>query len=195
MKNRLSGAQRCCRPTLFPFFSRRSSESTSENIAIADLVFATAREFLAGTLTAWYHHGNSVCGYGTPRRSHYQLMSTPSLDPQTKDVTRGKEVLMRVRVKGMELPPVKDGLVIGRDAAIGVDAMVRTLGILTHEPFERLQLSDDVIEDVIVRSAILKKTGRGRLVKFITKHLRPIMTSTELLMLDISVELMIEDME
>jgi len=100
---------------------------------------------------------------------------------------------MRVRVKSMEIPPVKDGLVVGTKAAIGVDAMIRTLGMLSADEYERLQFSDEDIEDVIVKTAILRKVGRDRLVRFVTKHLKPVMVSNELLMLDINVELTIED--
>ena len=100
---------------------------------------------------------------------------------------------MRVRVKGLEIPPINDGLVIGRNAAVGAEAMQRTLSIMTHEEFELLNLSDEVIENVIVRSAILRKVGRDRLVRFVVANLRPVMTKTELLMLDIDVELVIED--
>lgn len=102
---------------------------------------------------------------------------------------------MRVRVKSMELPPIKDGLVVGKKAAIGIEAMLRTLSMLTPEEFERLQLTDDIIEDVIVRTAVLKKTGRDRLVKFVITNLKPLMIPTELLMLDIHLEVLIEDTE
>ncbi len=120
--------------------------------------------------------------------------SLPST-PVSKDVTRHKETSMRVRVRSLEMPPVKDGLVIGKSAAIGIDAMLRTLSILTHEEFERLHFSDDIIDDIIVKTSVLRKAGRERLVKFIVTNLRPIMTATELLVLDIYIELIIEDTE
>jgi len=103
--------------------------------------------------------------------------------------------LVRIRVKGLEMPPIKDGLLIGQKAAIGADAMLRTLGIMTHEPFERLGISDGVIEDVIVKSSILRKVGRERVARFVMNNLKPMMTPTELLMLDIYVEMTIEDSE
>jgi hypothetical protein len=105
------------------------------------------------------------------------------------------EVMMRVRIKSMEIPPVKDGLVVGTKAAIGVDAMIRTLRVLSAEEYERLQFTDEHIEDVLIKSAILRKVGRERLVRFVTKNLKPIMVSNELLMLDINVELVIEDVQ
>jgi hypothetical protein len=85
--------------------------------------------------------------------------------------------------------------VIGRNAAVGAEAMQRTLGIMTHEEFELLNITDDIIENVIVRSAIVRKVGKDRLTRFVLAHLRPVMTKTELLMLDIAVELVIEDTE
>lgn len=45
---------------------------------------------------------------------------------------------IRVRLRALEIPPIKDGLVIGRDAAIGGEAMTRTLRLMTHEKFDRL---------------------------------------------------------
>lgn len=103
------------------------------------------------------------------------------------------EQLLRVRIKALEIPPVKDGLVVGRDAAIGGEAMTRTLRLMTTEKFERFALKDDVIQDVIVRSAVVRKLGRERVLKFVIDRIKPLMADTELLMLDIDVELVIED--
>ena len=103
------------------------------------------------------------------------------------------EKLIRVRVRSLEIPPIKDGLVIGQDAAIGGEAMSRTLRLMTNEKFDRILLKDDVIQEVVVRSAVLKKVGRERLLTFVMKHIKPVMVETELLMLDIEIELVIED--
>jgi hypothetical protein len=98
------------------------------------------------------------------------------------------EKLIRVRVRALEIPPIKDGLVIGRDAAIGGEAMSRTLRLMTNEKFDRVVLKDDV-----VRSAVMRKVGQERLVKFVLNRVKPIMAESELLMLDIEIELVIED--
>lgn len=123
------------------------------------------------------------------------MADIPSPHANIDHPSRSKEVLMRMRVRGLEIPPVKDGLVIGQKAAIGADAMLRTLSIMTHEEFERLHLKDEVIEDVIVKTSILRKAGRDRVIRFIMTNLKPVMTTTELLMLDIYIELLIEDSE
>ena len=118
--------------------------------------------------------------------------------PKTKTIkavapdSEASEKLIRVRVRALEIPPIKDGLVVGRDAAIGGEAMVRTLRLMTNEKFDRIVLHDEVVQEVIVRSAILRKIGRERLIAFVLKRVKPVMSETELLLLDIEVELVIE---
>jgi hypothetical protein len=103
------------------------------------------------------------------------------------------EKFLRVRLRALEVPPIKDGLVIGVDAAIGGEAMAHTLRLMTNEKFERIVLKDEVIAELVVREAILRKLGRDRLLSFIMRRVKPIMAETELLLLDIEVELVIED--
>ncbi len=103
------------------------------------------------------------------------------------------EKSIRVRLKALEIPPIKDGIVIGRDAAMGGDAMLRTLKLMTNEKFERIALKDDMIQDLIVRTAVLRKLGAERLLAFVIERVKPVMSENELLMLDIEVELVIED--
>lgn len=115
----------------------------------------------------------------------------PSPSPAPLDTV---EKLIRVRLRALEMPPIKDGLVIGRDAAIGGEAMARTLRLMSNEKFDRILLKDPVVQEVIVRQAVLRKIGRDRLLAFVMKRVKPVMAETELLLLDIDVELVIEDM-
>ena len=102
------------------------------------------------------------------------------------------EKLIRARVRALEIPPIKDGLVIGRDAAIGGEAMTRTLRLMTNEKFDRILLKDDMVQEIIVRTAVVRKIGQPQLIAFVLERVKPIMHETELLMLDIEVELVIE---
>lgn len=106
---------------------------------------------------------------------------------------RTNERMMTVRLRALEMPPIKDGLVIGSKAAIGAEAMTRTLRLMSNEKFEVIRFKDEIVEAIIVRLAILKKIGRDRLVDFVMKRVKPVMAESELLMLDIQVELVIED--
>jgi hypothetical protein len=103
------------------------------------------------------------------------------------------ERMMTVRLRALEMPPIKDGLVIGTKAAIGAEAMTRTLRLMSNEKFELINFKDEIVEAIIVRLAILKKVGKDRLVDFVMKRVKPLMAESELLMLDIHVELVIED--
>ena len=43
-----------------------------------------------------------------------------------------------------------------------------------------------------MKAAVLRKLGRERLLAFVLKRVKPVMTETELLLLDIDIELVIE---
>lgn len=121
-------------------------------------------------------------------------MATPAKKSRADtSATDNTEKLIRVRLRALEMPPIKDGLVIGRDAAIGGEAMTRTLRLVSNEKFDRIVLKDPVVEEVIVRQAVLRKIGRDRLIAFVMKRVKPLMAETELLLLDIDVELVLED--
>ena len=71
--------------------------------------------------------------------------------------------------------------------------MLRTLKLMTNEKFERFPLKDEVVQDLIVRTSVLRKIGQARLVRFVLERVRPLMSENEVLMLDMDVELVIED--
>ena len=100
---------------------------------------------------------------------------------------------VRMRIRALEIPPIKDGVVIGRDAAMGGEAIARTLRLMTNEKFERIMIRDEIIAEIVVRTAVLRKIGRERMQKFVLTRIKPIMGETEVLLLDIEVELVIED--
>ena len=119
--------------------------------------------------------------------------NAPKKPAQQKALAASTEKSIRVRMRALEIPPIKDGLIIGRDAAIGADAMLRTLRLMTNEKFERVTLRDDIIQDIIVRTSVLRKLGRDRLIQFVRERVKPLMAETELLMLDIEIELVIDE--
>ena len=121
------------------------------------------------------------------------MAQTKKTAPERSAAPASFEKSIRVRLKALEIPPIKDGIVIGCDAAMGGDAMLRTLKLMTNERFERIPVKDSVIQDVIVRTAVLRKLGPERLIEFVIERVKPLMTENELLMLDIEVELMLED--
>jgi hypothetical protein len=104
------------------------------------------------------------------------------------------EQFIRVRIKALEIPPVKDGIVIGKSAPIGVESMLRTLKLMSAERFARIEFADDsVISDAIVRESVIRKLGQPRLLDFIARRVKPLMAENELLMLDMEIEVVVED--
>jgi hypothetical protein len=104
------------------------------------------------------------------------------------------EQYVRVRLKALEIPPVKDGIVIGKRAPIGAEAMLRTLKLMSNEQFVHLPIKgDDIMSDAIVREAVLRKLKREKLYAFMAKRIRPLMADNELLMLDMEIEVVVEE--
>lgn len=123
------------------------------------------------------------------------LMSSPQ-ESATSAVIQShtREQYIRVRVKPLEIPPIKDGVVIGNRAAIGAEAMQRTLQLVSIEKFEIITFpDDDIVSHALVRTAITKKIPAEKLSKFIKLRLKPLMTDGEILLLDIDVEMVVED--
>jgi hypothetical protein len=99
---------------------------------------------------------------------------------------------LKIRLREFTLPPIGDGLVLGRDAPVGCSAFRKALSLLVAYPYEHIELDDDIISDILVRQAILRRAPREFLVEFVLKHIKPRMGSEEVLHLDIDAELVIE---
>ena len=98
-----------------------------------------------------------------------------------------------LRLKEFVVPPVRDALVLGKKSCIGATAMKKALTLLQASPFDHIKVKDDVIGDIFVRSNILKRISRKQVVELVVRRIKPLMGDTELMLLDIEVELVIED--
>ncbi len=101
--------------------------------------------------------------------------------------------IIKARAHEFLLPLIRDGLVIGRDAPIGSVAMRKALELLTAFPFEHIEIEDDVIQDLLVRQALLRRIPQQRLLTFVLRHIKPAMGPEEIMQLEISVELLFEE--
>lgn len=99
------------------------------------------------------------------------------------------EITLRVRAETFRIPPIADGLLVGKRSPIGCAALRRTLNLLVPEPFEHIELSeDDTVSDVLVRKSILLKAPQDKLVTFFLRHVKPLMADMEILHLHLNVE-------
>lgn len=92
-----------------------------------------------------------------------------------------RKVSISVHVGEYAIPPLKDMLVLGKNAPIGCIAMRRAIELLVKTPFEHIELDDEVISDILVRQSILRRVSRDELIDFVVAHMKPLMGSDEVL--------------
>ncbi len=95
----------------------------------------------------------------------------------------------RLRLTEFALPPIQDGLILGRLSPIGHVAVGKALSLLSTTAFEHVPVEDEVIGDVLVRSAILRKVSAEELKAFILQEIKPIMGPEEILHLALDLEI------
>jgi hypothetical protein len=101
---------------------------------------------------------------------------------------------INARISEYAIPPIKDMLVLGKDSAVGCIAMRRALELLIKAPFEHIELSDDeIISDILVRQAILRRIPRDELVLFVLEHVKPLLGTDEILQIDIDVNVFLNN--
>lgn len=98
-----------------------------------------------------------------------------------------------VCAREFKIPLIKDGLILGKDAAVGCTAMRKILDLLTTCHFTHIEPDDDVIGDIIIRDSLLKRIPREQLIQFILGNVKSIMTSDEILEVDLDVMVEIAD--
>ena len=101
--------------------------------------------------------------------------------------------VLRARVREFGIPSVRDGIVLGRQSPVGCVAIRNAVGLLGGAPFAHIELEDEVISDVIVRQAILRRIPKEKLIAFVLDRIKPLMGAEEILHLDLEVEVMLEE--
>jgi hypothetical protein len=100
--------------------------------------------------------------------------------------------LLRVRVQEFGIPPIRDGLVLGRQSPIGCAAIRKALNLLSASPFAHIELEDEVISDIVIRQTLLRRVPRESLIAFVLERIKPLMGPEEILHLELQVEVLLE---
>lgn len=101
-------------------------------------------------------------------------------------------LVLRICVKEFKVPPVHDGLVLGRQSPIGPKAIEKSLGLLVPSRFQLIAVEDDTVGTVCIRRSILKRVSEEALVAFVLKHLKPLMSDEDILHMNVEVERIVE---
>ncbi|MCA8920825.1 MAG: hypothetical protein KDD82_03385 [Planctomycetes bacterium] len=99
---------------------------------------------------------------------------------------------LRAHIKAFRIPPIHDALVIGKRAPIGRVALQKALELIVAEPFTELHFEDEVVSDLLVRSALLRRLPAERLRTYVLDRVKPLMEPTEILHLDLFPEVVLE---
>jgi hypothetical protein len=110
----------------------------------------------------------------------------------TKFATQRKAYI-NARIDEYIVPPIKDMLVLGKDAPIGCIAMRRALELLVKTPFEHIEIeNDDVISDILVRQPLLRRLPREGLIRHVLAHIKPLMGPEEVMHVELDVRVELE---
>lgn len=71
-------------------------------------------------------------------------------------------------------------------------AVGKALSLLTTTSFEHLLVEDDVISDILIRTAILRKASKEQIINFVLQEIKPVMGSEEIIHLDMQIEILLE---
>ena len=99
--------------------------------------------------------------------------------------------VLQARIKEFAIPPITDGLVIGRDASIGTVALQKALNLLIPDHFEHLTIDDEIIADILIKTILLRRMTKDRLVKFIMGQVKPFMSAQDILQVQLDLEILL----
>lgn len=103
----------------------------------------------------------------------------------------GPKFVLQARIKEFAIPPITDGLVIGREASIGTVALQKALNLLIPDHFEHLIIDDEIIADILIKSILLRRMTKDRLVKFIMEQIKPFMSAQDILQVQLDLEILL----
>lgn len=116
--------------------------------------------------------------------------TTHTLSP--RKLPEGRAEFVRLRFKTLEIPPIRDGVVLGRGAQVNSATMQQILQLARAERFCSVPVQDDVIEDILIRESILRKLDGDAVRNFVLGQIKPAMSATEILSLQLEVEVVLD---
>lgn len=110
-----------------------------------------------------------------------------------KEHAKIKKHTIRARVHEFKIPPIYQGLVLGKNCPIGRNAMSRALNLLMSSPFVHIDVGDDIVGDIFVKESVLRRIPQEKLIDFVLQQIKPFMGPDEILHLDLETEVLFEE--
>ena len=99
--------------------------------------------------------------------------------------------LVTARLKEFTIPPITDGLVIGKNTPIGVSALQKALRLLIPEEFDNIDVPDDIVGSILLRRSISRRLTERRIVPFLLKQVKPLMVDDDILHVQLETEFIV----
>ncbi len=111
-----------------------------------------------------------------------------------EDSNVSSSINVSLRAKEFEVPPIRDCLVIGRKAPFGCEPFTKRFQLSQPSAFVCIHPDDEIITDIVIRSAILRRISEDKLIDVILKRVKPLTGEEEILHLDAKVEVLLEQL-
>lgn len=98
-----------------------------------------------------------------------------------------------LRVQEFRIPPIRDCIVVGRTSPVGCMALKKALLLMHGEPFEDLHPRHNVVGNILIRGHLLRRIPREKLTALILNRIAPLMGESEVIRVDVEVEVCLED--
>ena len=96
---------------------------------------------------------------------------------------------IKIEFSRFSIPPIVSGLVLGKRANIGLNALTKAIDEMSPGMFKAIRVDHRIIEGLIVRESDLRKVPEKELIPLIIKHAEKIMDERDSLhvVIDITV--------
>lgn len=100
---------------------------------------------------------------------------------------------IRLSFSQFALPPVKDALIVGKRAPVGINALTRAFEEIAPGAFKAIEVEHPLIEALLIRFADLRKVPEDKLVPLLLRHAEQIMDETDSLHVVVSIDINVEE--
>lgn len=97
--------------------------------------------------------------------------------------------LITAKFKVFTIPPITDGLVIGKAAPIGINALQKALKLLIPDEFCTIDLSDDIVGCIILKASLIRRLSEDRIISFLLQHVKPFMDEEDIFHVQLEAEI------
>ncbi len=99
---------------------------------------------------------------------------------------KDKKYTIQLSFEGIELPPFKDILVVGKNSLQGKIGLSKSLELLIPNGFELVEVKDKRVDVVFINTRITKKIPTKKVIKLLAKKVFPHISDGEFLKVNLT---------